>query len=145
MHFSNHTERLLTRLSNADKAGVTLLRLSIAIVFIWIGLLKLVPYEADSITPMVAQSPLMSFFYAHPEQYQSHMTHEGELDPAKRAWQQANNTYGYATGLGCIELLIAACVLANPLSRRVGLLGGVLAFLTPFVTISFLITTPEAW
>ncbi|MBW9309113.1 DUF417 family protein [Escherichia coli] len=28
----------------------------------WIGLLKFVPYEADSITPFVANSPLMSFF-----------------------------------------------------------------------------------
>lgn len=145
MYFTNHTDRLLNQLRHADKAGVALLRLSIAIVFIWIGLLKMVPYEADSITPMVAQSPLMSFFYAHPDQYKANMTREGERDPAKRAWQQANNTYGYSTGLGCFELLIAACVLANPLSRRLGLLGGVLAFLTPFVTMSFLITTPEAW
>lgn len=43
-----------------------------------------------------------------------------------------------------MELLIAARVLANPLSKRIGLLGGLLSFLTPFVTVSFLITTPEA-
>lgn len=73
------------------------------------------------------------------------MTHEGEYDAAKRAWQVRNNTYGFSTGLGIVELLIAACVLANPLSKRIGLLGGLLSFLTPFVTISFLITTPEAW
>ena len=53
-------ERPLHTLSHADKLGTSLIRLSIAIVFIWIGLLKFVPYEADSITPMVAQSPLMS-------------------------------------------------------------------------------------
>jgi uncharacterized membrane protein YkgB len=139
------TDRFITQLSRADKAGVALLRLSIAIIFIWIGLLKFIPYEADSITPMVAQSPLMSFLYQHPDQYKQHMTQEGELDTAKRAWQVDNNTYGYSRGLGTVELLIAACVLANPLSRRVGLLGGLLAFLTPFVTMSFLMTTPEAW
>lgn len=143
--FSLPTTRVLTQLSRANGAGVSLLRVSIAIVFIWIGLLKMIPYEADSITPMVAQSPLMSFFYAQPTEYKAHMTREGELDTAKRGWQISNNTYGFSRGLGVVELLIAACVLANPLSRRLGLLGGLLSFLTPFVTISFLITTPEAW
>jgi uncharacterized membrane protein YkgB len=139
------SNRLLTSLSRADQAGITLIRLSIAIVFIWIGLLKFAPYEADSITPMVAQSPFMSFFYKHPEQYKEHFTHEGQLVPAQRAWQTDNNTYGYSKGLGTVELLIAFCVLANPLSRKLGLLGGLLSFLTPVVTMSFLLTTPEAW
>jgi len=137
--------RILTPISRADQAGVHLIRLSIAIVFIWIGLLKFVPFEADSITPMVAQSPLMSFFYQHPTEYQAHMTKEGELVPEKREWQEQNNTYGYARGLGTVELSIALLLLLNPLSRKAGLLGGLLAFFTPFVTMSFLITTPEAW
>ncbi len=59
-------EKYLHLLSRGDKIGLTLIRLSIAIVFMWIGLLKFVPYEADSITPFVANSPLMSFFYEHP-------------------------------------------------------------------------------
>lgn len=135
----------LQSLSRADKLGTNLIRVAIAIVFIWIGLLKFVPYEADSITPMVAQSPFMSFFYKHPDQYKEHFTHEGELKPAQRAWQAANNTYGYSNGLGSLELLIAFLLLSNPLSRKTGLLGGALAFFTPFVTMSFLVTTPEAW
>lgn len=138
-------DRSLHTLSRADKLGTSLIRLSIAIVFIWIGLLKFVPYEADSITPMVAQSPLMSFFYKHPDQYKQHMTREGEYKPAERTWQTANDTYAYSNGLGTVELSIAILILANPLSRRAGLLGGLLAFLTPFVTMSFLATTPEAW
>ncbi|CAD5370455.1 Inner membrane protein RclC [Escherichia coli] len=52
-------EKYLHLLSRGDKIGLTLIRLSIAIVFMWIGLLKFVPYEADSITPFVANSPLM--------------------------------------------------------------------------------------
>lgn len=55
-------EKYLRLLGKADRIGLALIRLSIAIVFIWIGLLKFVPYEADSITPFVANSPLMSFF-----------------------------------------------------------------------------------
>lgn len=138
-------DELLIPLSRTDKVGTNLVRISIAIVFIWIGLLKFAPFEADSITPMVARSPFMSFFYKHPEQYKEHMTKEGQLVPAARAWQEENNTYRFSRGLGSVELLIAFLVLLNPFSRKLGLIGGLLAFLTPFVTLSFLITTPEAW
>ncbi|RDA61895.1 DUF417 domain-containing protein [Hafnia paralvei] len=138
-------EKYLTLLSRGDKLGLTLIRLSIAIVFIWIGLLKFVPYEADSITPFVANSPFMSFFYEHPEEYKQHLTHEGELKPIERDWQTENNTYAFSDGLGMVELIIALLVLSNPLSRWLGLIGGILAFATPIITLSFLITTPEAW
>ena len=77
-------EKYLRLLSKGDKIGLTLIRLSIAIVFIWIGLLKFVPYEADSITPFVANSPVMSFFYEHPEEYKQHLTPEGEFKPQER-------------------------------------------------------------
>ena len=40
-------ERYLHLLSRGDKIGLTLIRLSIANVFMWIGFLKFVPYEAD--------------------------------------------------------------------------------------------------
>ncbi|PJI51212.1 MAG: hypothetical protein CTR55_00040 [Pseudomonas sp.] len=135
----------LQALTRLDHFGANLMRVAIAVVFIWIGALKFVPYEADSITPFVANSPFMSFFYEHPEDYRAHLTHEGELDVEKRAWQTANNTYGFSHGLGVVELGIALLVLLNPWSRRLGLLGGFLSFGTPLVTLTFLITTPEAW
>ncbi|MDR7056992.1 putative membrane protein YkgB [Pseudomonas koreensis] len=135
----------LQQLGKLDRLGIPLMRVAIAIVFLWIGALKFVPYEADSITPFVANSPVMSFFYEHPQDYKAHLTHEGELNADKRAWQTANNTYGFSTGLGVVEIVIGLLVLSNPLSRRTGLLGGALAFATPLVTLSFLITTPEAW
>jgi uncharacterized membrane protein YkgB len=121
------------------------MRIAIAIVFLWIGGLKFAPYEADSITPFVANSPLMSFFYERPDEYKAHLTHEGELKPAERAWQTANNTYGFSRGLGTLEIIIGLLTLAGLVSRRVGFVGAVLSFLTPFVTLSFLFTTPEAW
>jgi reactive chlorine resistance protein C len=131
--------------SKTDRVGLTLMRLAIAIVFMWIGALKFVPYEADSITPFVANSPVMSFFYEHPKEYKQHLTHEGELVPAQREWQTQNNTYGFSRGLGTVEWLIALLVLSYPLSKRLGLLGAFLSFGTTMVTLSFLITTPEAW
>jgi uncharacterized membrane protein YkgB len=129
----------------SQRIGVAALRIAIAIVFLWIGALKFVPYEADSITPFVANSPVMSFFYKHPEGYKAHLTREGELKPADRAWETANDTYAFSYGLGTVELTIGALVLAGLVSVRLGLAGAVLAFFTPFVTLSFLVTTPEAW
>ena len=132
-------------ISKLDTLGTHLMRLAIAVVFLWIGALKFAPYEADSITPFVANSPFMSFFYEHPEDYKAHLTHEGELNAEKRVWQTANNTYIFSNGLGVVEILIGLLVLSNPISRRAGLLGGALAFGTPLVTLTFLLTTPEAW
>jgi uncharacterized membrane protein YkgB len=111
------------------------MRIAIAIIFLWIGGLKFAPYEADSITPFVANNPVMSLFYKHPDQYAQHLTREGELKPAQRAWQTANDTYGFSRGLGTVELMIGFLTLAGLMSRRWGLVGAVLAFLTPFVTL----------
>ncbi|HEY2049269.1 MAG TPA: reactive chlorine resistance membrane protein RclC [Caulobacteraceae bacterium] len=129
----------------AEDVGVAAMKIAIAIVFLWIGFLKFQPYEADSITVFVANSPFMSFFYNHPHEYAQHLTREGVLIPAQRAWQTANNTYGFSRGLGTLEMAIGFTTLAGLVSRRVGMVGAVLSFLTPFVTLSFLITTPEAW
>jgi uncharacterized membrane protein YkgB len=129
----------------SNRIGIGAMRIAIAIVFIWIGLLKFVPYEADSITPFVANSPVMSFFYAEPDQYKKHLTKEGELVTAQRDWQAENRTYEFSTGLGTVELIIGFLTLSGFVSSWTGLAGALLAFATPFVTLSFLITTPEAW
>jgi uncharacterized membrane protein YkgB len=77
----------LSWIAHSDRVGIPLMRVAIAIVFLWIGALKFAP-----------NSPFMSFFYEHPTEYKVHLTHEGELKPAERAWQTANNTYGFPTG-----------------------------------------------
>jgi uncharacterized membrane protein YkgB len=129
----------------SEWVGLHGMRIAIAIIFLWIGGLKFAPYEADSITPFVANNKAMSLFYEHPDQYARHLTREGELKPAERAWQTANNTYGFSEDLGTVEVTIGLLTLAGVVSSRWGLVGATLAFLTPFVTLSFLVTTPEAW
>jgi len=47
----------LSWIAHSDRVGIPLMRVAIAIVFLWIGALKFAPYEADSITPFVANSP----------------------------------------------------------------------------------------
>jgi len=138
-------ETLLLWLARADRFGFGLMRIAIAIVFIWIGAVKFLPYEADSITPFVANNPVLSLFYKHPDQYRAHMTREGELVPEHREWQRQNNTYAFSDGLGMVEITIGLLVLSSFVSVRLGAVGAVMAFLTSFVTLSFLVTTPEAW
>lgn len=145
MSYQTSLQLALQKASKLDKLGIHLIRIAVAIIFIWIGALKFVPYEADSITPFVANSPVMSFFYEHPNEYKDHLTHEGQLDPAKREWQTQNHTYAFSDGLGTVEIIIGLMVLSYAFSRRLGMVGAILAFLTPLVTLSFLITTPEAW
>ena len=55
---------LITILAASQRHFINLARISIFIVMAWIGGLKVFQYEADGIVPFVANSPLMSFFYA---------------------------------------------------------------------------------
>src|SRR3954470_10894404 len=137
---------LLTWIAHSDRVGIQAMRIAIAIVFLWIGALKFIPYEADSITPFVANNPVIRrLFYKHPGEYKAHLTREGELAPAEREWQTNNNTYGFSRGLRIVEVLIGLLTLIGLFSPRYGLAGATLSLLTPLVTLSFLITTPEAW
>ena len=140
-----YIDSTLLWLGRADRFGFALTRIAVAIVFIWIGALKFAPYEADSISPFVANNPVMSLFYEHPEDYKAHLTREGEFVPAERDWQRANNTYAFSDGLGTVEIIIGLLVASGLVSVRLGAAGALLAFLTSFVTLSFLVTTPEAW
>ena len=132
-------------LSQSDRIGFASMRIAIAVVFLWIGGIKFAPYEADSITPFVANNPVMALFYQHPHDYKAHLTREGENVPVQRTWQTENGTYSFSRGLGLVELAIGAAVLAGLVSVEIGALGALLAFLTSCVTLSFLVTTPEAW
>src|ERR1700723_2907965 len=58
--------RIYEQVARLDRVGMSLLRLGLIIVLCWIGGLKFADYEADGIVPLVANSPLMSFFYHYP-------------------------------------------------------------------------------
>src|ERR1700744_4356165 len=66
--------KLYAKAAQLDRFGMALLRFGLVVVLLWIGGLKFVPYEADSIVPLVANSPAMRFFYHHPApEYKHHM------------------------------------------------------------------------
>jgi len=81
----------------SSRLGIWGTRVAIAFVFLWIGALKFVPYEADSITPFVANSSVMSFFYNHSTEYRTNLTKKGELEPTEREW------HSFDEGLGALE------------------------------------------
>jgi uncharacterized membrane protein YkgB len=123
-----------------------LLRLGLVIVLVWIGGLKFAGYEADSIVPLVANSPVMSFFYHHPApEYRAYMNKEGELNRAHRQWHETNGTYPFAYGLGIVIISIGVLIALHPVRPQFAAIGSLLLILMACTTLSFLVTTPEAW
>jgi len=128
-----------------DRVGITMTRVGLIVVLVWIGGLKVARYEADGIVPFVANSPLMSFFYQDPMGYQQHKNPEGKLDLENRAWHEANGTYPFALGLGASIVMFGLMIGLNPVLPQVAAVGSFLVFIMSFVTLSFLVTTPECW
>lgn len=131
--------------ARADRAGAAAARLGLIVVFLWIGGLKAARYEADGIVPFVANSPVMNFLLADPGNYRPHKNPEGALVPENRAWHEANGTYRFAYGLGAVIVAFGLALCLHPWFPLAAAAGSFLIFLMSFVTLSFLVTTPECW
>lgn len=142
----NVFDRFAALAVRADRIGTTITRLGLIVVLLWIGGLKAAPYEADGIVPFMANSPIMSFLYRYqaPE-YRKHMNKEGELVPANRQWHTENRTYPFALALGATIVAFGLLLCLHPWLPQLAAVGSFLVFLMSFVTLSFLITTPECW
>jgi reactive chlorine resistance protein C len=138
--------RLYEGAAKLDRIGMGLLRLGLVLVLLWIGGLKFADYEADSIVPLVANSPAMRFFYHHqaPE-YRHYMNKEGEVIPAHHQWNEENGTYPFSYGLGVVIISIGLLIAVYPIAPQVSAVGSFLLILMAGTTLSFLVTTPEAW
>jgi uncharacterized membrane protein YkgB len=138
--------KLLQLAAQADRGGIVVTRIGLIVVLLWIGGQKVTRFEADGIVPFVANSPFMSFFYAHPvPEYKKHMNREGEVAPANRAWHESNHTYLFAYGLGAIIVAYGLMIASHPWLPGLAALGSFLVFVMSFVTLSLLVTTPECW
>jgi uncharacterized membrane protein YkgB len=132
--------------ARTDRLGLTLTRIGLMVVLLWIGGLKIFKYEADGIVPFVANSPAMSFFYKYPSpEYKTHMNAEGQLIPENRKWHEENHTYLFSYGLGAVLVLYALLLGLHPWRPEFAAVGSFLVVIMSFVTLSFLITTPESW
>ena len=137
---------VFTHALSLDRIGIGLLRFGLVIVLFWIGGLKFASYEAESIVPLVANSPLMNFFYHYDAPaYRAHMAKEGEMNATNRQWHKTNYTYSFSDGLGTVIILIGLGIALHPLLPKVAAGGSLILILMSFTTLSFLVTTPEAW
>ncbi len=142
----NAVIKLFEKAARADRAAMIVARIGLVLVLVWIGGLKVFAYEDEGIVPFVANSPLMSFFYHQPAgEYRQHMNPAGELVPANREWHERNGTYLFAYGLGAVIVALGVMIALHPWLPQVAAVGSLLVFLMSFVTLSFLITTPECW
>ena len=132
--------------AGSQRLGLGMIRVSILVIFVWIGGLKFWNYEAEGIVSFVANSPFMSFFYnSKAPEYKQYKLPEGSFDPAKHEWHERNNTYGFSHGLGILIMSIGILTFLGFFSARVGLVGELLAVVMTLGTLSFLVTTPEVW
>ena len=139
-------QRVFAFAAGLDRFGMGLLRVGLVIVLLWIGGLKFASYEADGIVPLVANSPVASFMYRHtaPE-YRQHMNKEGEVKLANQEWQRSNNTYPVSYGLGVIIITLGLLIALYPVLPQASAIGSGLLVFMSLTTLSFLVTTPEAW
>jgi reactive chlorine resistance protein C len=99
-------------------AGRQLVRYGLVVVIAWIGALKYSAYEAAAIHPLIANSPLMSWFY------------------------NILSVRALAATLGTLEIIAAVLIALRVVSPRVSAVGSAMAILLFLGTLSFLFTTP---
>lgn len=132
--------------AQTDRLGISVARVGLIVVLVWIGALKACRYEADGIVPFVANSPLMGFFYKYPApEYKKHMNGEGQLVPANREWHEENRTYSFSYGLGAVIVGLGLLLCFHPWKPQVAAVGSFLIVIMSLVTLSFFVTTPEMW
>jgi uncharacterized membrane protein YkgB len=106
---------------------------------------KAANYEAQGIVPFVANSPLMSFFYHHPAPEYREQNPAGGLNIESHRWNETNGTYLFSYGLGCVIVGLGILIALHPIFPQVAAIGSFLLILMALTTLSFLVTTPEAW
>ena len=143
---SSALDTIFRKAASLDLVAVRVLRLGLIVVLLWIGGLKFANYEADSIVPLVANSPFLRFVYTYPApEYRHHMNKEGEYIPEHRSWQESNGTYPVSHALGFVIVLLGVLIALNGPFPQLAALGSALLMLMACTTLSFLVTTPEAW
>ena len=106
------------RSSRTTAIAALVARYALVIVIAWFGAMKFTYYESHGISPLVANSPFMSWIY------------------------HIMSISAFGRLLGSVELLTAALLALKPWFPKASILGGLLASLFFLNTLSFMITTP---
>src|SRR5437016_14360405 len=127
-----------------DRFGFAMLRLGLVVVLCWIGGLKAANYEAEGIVPLVANSPLMSFFYHYPAPEYREQNPAGGLNIANHEWNVRNGAYVFSYGLGCVIVGLGLLIALHPLLPQVPSVGSFLVVLVGLPAVSFIVITAAA-
>ena len=103
---------------NIERWGFWIVRYGLVLIFLWIGILKFLPFEAKAINPLVAHSPFMSWMLP------------------------VFGNQGASNVIGIIELITAFLLAARPWSAIACALGSAMAIITALLTLSFILSTP---
>ncbi len=101
--------------------GQFILRYALAIVFIWLGLMKLKNSEADYLKDVLSNSALFSWLLKY-------------ITP-----------YAFSQLVAYLQMLIGIMIAAKPVARKLSFAGGVLASVVLFLSVTTLFTSSYVW
>ena len=104
-----------------ERIGAGIIRYGLALILIWVGILKFTAYEAEGIKPLVVHSPLLSWVYG------------------------ITSVQAFAMVLGVIEILLGTLIACRNFSAKASAIGSIGAIITFFITLTFLLSTPGVW
>jgi reactive chlorine resistance protein C len=110
-----------TPVSGLASVGFSVIRCGLATTFLWVGALKFKDYEVQNAEPLVTASPLTS------------RLHE-KLGAQK-----------LARLIGVTQITLGSLIAAKPFAPQASAVGSFGAAGMMLGTLSFLVTTPEAW
>ncbi len=110
-----------TPVSDLASAGSVVLRGGLATALLWIGALKFTDYEIQNAEVLVTASPLTSW-------------------PRKKLGARKLGQV-----VGVTQIVLGSSIAAKPVAPRVSAAGSLGAAAMMVSTLSFLVTTPEAW
>ncbi|PSH70254.1 hypothetical protein CU102_03990 [Phyllobacterium brassicacearum] len=119
---ANPTRVRAVFLDLVDRYGQTIttagMYASLAVIYFWFGGMKFTAYEAEGLTGLVGNSPLLSWTYS------------------------LFSVRAFSGLLGVVEISIGALIAARLLNPLYSLIGGVLSAGLFVTTLSFMVTTP---
>ncbi len=101
-----------------EVVGAAVMLYGLALIFLWFGGMKFTSYEATGIAPLVANSPLVSW------------------------WHAAFGIQGTSNILGCIEVATGILLLAGQARAVLGVAGAAMATVAFLITLTFFVSTP---
>lgn len=110
-----------TPVSSLGSVGFSVMRCGLATTLLWVGALKFKDYEVQNAEVLVTASPLTSPL-------------RRKLGAKKLGWL-----------VGVMQLTLGSMIAAKPVAPQASAVGGFGAAGMMLCTLSFLVTTPEAW